>query len=174
MGRRVLTGCGGSQQQGRVWEQPQELSISSGPGPGQPQLGHHPTGGLSLAWSASRQGRAVGRWRPATGTDSWGLEWAVGHDRMGEALEEEHLRCSMQLQAHLQPSCSPPWAALSALAGFCWQLADRQVFSSKLNTVLKPKITMNSYMSIHMVSVQFGLLELSIRKCLLFIRRTWV
>lgn len=168
MGKRVLAGCGGSQQQGRVWGQPKALGISPGPGPGQPQLGHHPAG------SASRQGRAVGRWRSATGTDPWGLEWAVGQDRMGEALEEEHLRCSMQLQDHLQPSCSYPWAALSALAGFCWQLADRQVFSSKLSTILKPKIRTNSYMGIHMVSVQFGLLELSIRKCLLFIRRTWV
>lgn len=93
-------GCGGSQQQGRVWGQPKALGISPGPGPGQPQLGHHPAG------SASRQGRAVGRWRSATGTDPWGLEWAVGQDRMGEALEEEHLRCSMQLQDHLQPSCS--------------------------------------------------------------------
>lgn len=135
---------------------------------------------VGRAWQGQFPGRA-GLW--GGGDQQQGLipewlEWVLGHGRMGEALEEVHLRWSMQIQAQtfcrLQPSCSSPWAALSTLAGFCWQLANRLVFGSKLNIVLKPKIRTNNYMSIHMVRFQFVFLELSVRICLLFIRRTWV
>lgn len=80
---------------------------------------------------------------------------------------------SAQAFSHLQPSSSSPWAAVSTLAGLCWELADRQVLSSKLNRILESKIKTHIYMSIHMVRVQFVDSELLIR-CLLYIRRMLV
>lgn len=79
---------------------------------------------VDSAWQGQFPGRA-GLWGDGDqqqGLIPGGLEWAVGHDRMGESLEEfemVNLRWSMHLQAHLQPSCSSLRAALSTLAGFC-------------------------------------------------------